>query len=44
MSYNKRFVYRKKVIGGSILGNMWDSDKNAIYSQTKAALKRKRVV
>ena len=40
MSYNKRFVYRKKVIGGSILGNLYDSAKNAIYSGAKMALKK----
>ena len=42
MSYKRDFTYRKKIIGGSIIGNLWDAGKNALYTLGKAALSKEK--
>ena len=38
MIYKRDFLYRKKIIGGSIIGNVWDAGKNIIRSVSKMAI------
>ena len=35
---HRNYLYRKKIIGGSILGNVWDAAKNIISVGSKMAL------
>ena len=38
MAYRRNFIYRKKIIGGSIVGNIWDAAKNVISKGARMAL------
>ena len=38
MKYKRDFLYHKKIIGGSIIGNVWDAAKNIISRGTKMAI------
>ena len=39
MAYRRNFKYRKKIIGGSIIGNIWDAAKNVISQRGKNGLR-----
>ena len=38
MAYRRNYIYRKKIIGGSIVGNIWDAAKNVISKGARMAL------
>ena len=35
--YRKNFLYRKKIIGGSLIGDIWNTAKNVISTGAKMA-------